>query len=473
MKTIKKFIVVCLLLSPGLRMQAQYCNNAADTVYSLTASGRICYVNVNNATSGPSRDSTGTGINANGLGYSSLNGSFYFFNRCNAGPGPSVDSIQFVRYIPSTKTTQVLADPPATFTAAQKIRSGCMNNAGNGYYTINPGATGGAALYYYSIGTGTWTTITQTFKNRSGVTIANVVSLNSGDMAFDGTGNLWLVSSSSANYTLYKISAPIPTVVTANLVVDTIIAEKPTPAGASITGIAFNSAGKLYMSTGAGAGAANNKFYELSTATGTVTLIGSLLAGYGDDLTSCSYPGGVLTVTWVDVAAALQKNSVQLEWTANELENVTGYSIEFSTDAERWQTIGYVGSDKTNSGSQKKYKYVHRELSPGGNYYRISQLSSSSERSVSPVKFVNTHDDPRIQIGPNPARDVINVYNRGNGYKYVVRVCDKDGRIVYSTVLKPDQPSINVGHLQPGLYVLKLYSSAVDETPVSYRFIKL
>jgi len=109
MRTIKKYSAVCLLILFAIKLPAQYCNNPTDSVYSLTASGRICFVNVNNATSGASRDSTGTGINANGLGYSSLNGSFYFFNRCNAGPGISADSIQFVRYIPSTQTTQILA----------------------------------------------------------------------------------------------------------------------------------------------------------------------------------------------------------------------------------------------------------------------------------------------------------------------------------------------------------------------------
>lgn len=456
-------------------MQAQYCSNPTDTIYGLTASGRIVpiYVNTGTGSPSPTRDSTGTGMNANGLGFSSVNGSFYFFNRCVAGPGVLADSLQFVRYIPSTRTTVVLADPPATVTKADKLRSGCMNNTGTGYYTIFPGAAGGAILYYYNVGTGLWTTITQSFINKSGTNIADITTpLNSGDMAFDGTGNLWMVSSGGGKYALYEIKAPVPTTVTASVLVDTIIAEKATPTGDNFTGIAFNATGNLYLSTGAGVAAGNNKLYELSTATGTVTLKGSLLAGYGDDLTSCSFPPGVLSVEWVNFTAAFQTNAVQLLWAANENETVSGYSIEFSTDAEHWQTIGHIEKNNTNSGSLKTYRYTHHEFSPGGNYYRVVQVSATGEETNSSIRFVNTKGDRGIYIGPNPANDIIYIYNRSNNYKYLVGVFDKEGRIVYSTVLPPDQPSINIGNLPKGIYVLRLFTSAADESPANYRFIK-
>jgi hypothetical protein len=472
MQTIRKYFVVCLLAVCSLKMQAQYCTNATDTVYGLTATGRIVPINVNTAAAQPSpnRDSTGTGVNANGLGFSALNGSFYFFNRCNTLG--VVDLIQFVRYIPSTRTTTILADPPATFTATTKSRSGCMNTAGDGYYAINPGAAAGPTLYYFSVGTGTWTTITTSFKSKTGVNVANIVSLNSGDMAFDGSGNLWMISSGSGDYALYKIKAPLPVIPTASVVVDTIISERATPTGDNFTGVAFNAAGKLYLSTGAGTNPGNNKLYELATTTGVLTLKGSLLAGYGDDLTSCSYPPGVLPVVWVNFAAAFQTNAVQLGWTVNEKEMVSGYTIEFSTDAEHWQTIGHIEKDNTNSGGLKTYRYIHHEFNENGNYYRIVQVSATGEKTNSSIRFVNTKDDRQIYIGPNPTKDIMYIYNRRNDCKYLAQVCDKDGRLVYSIVMAPGQPSISIGHLPKGMYVLKLSSSAINERPGSYRFIK-
>jgi hypothetical protein len=348
-----------------------------------------------------------------------------------------------------------------------------MNKSGTGYYTIFPGATGGAVLYYYSVGAGTWTTITQSFLNRSGTNIANITSpLNSGDMAFDGSGNLWMVCSNAANYALYKISAPVPTTVTASILVDTIIAQKATPNGASITGIAFNSAGKLYLSTGAGAAAGNNKLYELSTTTGTLTLKGNLLAGYGDDLTSCTFPPGVLPVVWIDFAAAFQTNAVQLVWTANENENVTGYTVEFSTDGEHWQDIDHIDKHSSNGSTLNSYRYFHREFIPGNNYYRIIQVSATGEETSSSVKFVNTKANRSIYLGPNPAKDIIYIYNRNNIVKYIAQVFDKNGQLIWSTVVAPDQQSINISHLKRGSYVLRLLSGAINENSSGFQFIK-
>jgi hypothetical protein len=470
MKTIIKYLVAALLTAGSIKVQAQYCQNPIDTIYSLTAAGQLYPVNVNNALAGPAFGSTGTGVNANGLGFSSLNGSFYFFNRCNTGV--TGDTIQFVRYIPSTHATQVLADPPLTFTVADKIRSGCLNNAGSGYYTINPAATGGPALYYYSVGTNTWVTVTQTFKNKSGGTIANITTLNSGDMTFDGGGNLWMVCSNSASYTLYKIKAPVPVVFTTSILIDTIIIPKATPGGVSITGIAFNATGKLYLSTGAGVGAGNNKLYELATSTGSLTLKGTLPAGYGDDLTSCSFPFGVLPVVWVNFTARFQTNAVHLAWTANEKDNVTGYNVEYSKDEEHWSTIAYIKKNENGSGSLQAYSHIHEQFIAGNNYYRVVQLSSTGPSVNSVVKAVNTGDGRKIYIGPNPAKNTLYIYNRNNYSKYLAQICDQDGRLVYSTALEQGQASISIEQLPKGVYLLKLASVVINEAPASYKFIK-
>ena len=82
----------------------------------------------------------------------------------------------------------------------------------------------GPALYFYNIPLNTWTLITQDLKNSSGTNIANIITLNSGDMAFDGSDNLWLLCSNTSNHALYKIDAPVPTTAVASVLVDTIIA---------------------------------------------------------------------------------------------------------------------------------------------------------------------------------------------------------------------------------------------------------
>src|SRR5207253_9797773 len=93
--------------------------------------------------------------------------------------------------------------------ATQKMRSGCVNNAGTGYYTfeINSSATHPeTVLWYYDIGGNTWTKVANSFRNGATDYTASFKSLNSGDMAFDANGNLWVVISNYSNNGLYKIA---------------------------------------------------------------------------------------------------------------------------------------------------------------------------------------------------------------------------------------------------------------------------
>ncbi|MFI5131740.1 MAG: T9SS type A sorting domain-containing protein [Chitinophagales bacterium] len=481
--------IICISLFP-VALQAQLCSNPLDSVYGLTTNGEFHSINVNNGA--PSVGILGgvavtNAVNANGLGFSSLTGKFYFFNHCADGSG---GAIEFVSYDPISKTKQILATPPAPMTtgSSDKIRTGAVNNAGTGYYTLLTTSPGTAAtFYYYSIPLNTWKVIAQAFKDTAtGVSMDSMFhNLNSGDMTFDGMGNLWILCSKSPKYALYKVAAPVTTNTVPKLAVTIMIRTRNMPLSASvasITGVAFNSAGKLYLSTGSNSalaagvstvGTNYNILYRMTSVSPLVIdSITNMPNSYGDDLTSCTYPMGVLPVVWVNFTATFQTKAVQLTWTANEKENVSEYAIEFSTDGEHWQKAGHVAKDNANGGSLKTYRYDHHEYNPGNNYYRIVQVSATGEQNNSAIKYVNTKEERGIYIGPNPTKDVIYVFNRGYNYKYVVRVCDKDGRIVYSTVLPPDQPSINIGHLPKGVYVLNLLSSAVDETPVSYRFIK-
>lgn len=475
MKTVLKYACICLLPLFVTEASGQYCTTPADTIYSMSSQGEIYPLNVSNALPGPMLGASTNDTNSNGVGFSAFNGRFYYFNRCAALSAPAV---QFAAYVPATATTIPLAAPPATILATHKIRSGCVDNSGTGYYTINPNNTSPAVpyLYYYNIALDTWTTITDTFKNTSGTVVANIKSLNSGDMAFDGLGNLWLLCSNGSNYALYRINAPVPTSPVQYVVVDTIISQRATPAsspsGASFTGIAFNSEGKLYISTGAGVNTGNNKLYELATATSSLTLIGTLPNGYGDDLTSCSYPMGVLAVTWLNFTASLNNGSARLLWQVNETSDITAYDVEYSIDDEHWQVIARITKNDFNAGSQKTYSYSHDGVKEGSNYYRIVQLSASEKKSTSSVKVINTKTINRIHIGPNPAKDILYLYDKNNSSKLLAQIFNKNGQLIWSAVVAPNQQSIDISHLPRGSFVLRLLSGTTNETVTGHQFIK-
>lgn len=481
--------IVCLSLFP-VASKAQLCTNPADSVYGMTTNGQFHSINVNNGA--PSAGILGgvavpNAVNSNGLGFSSVTGKFYFFNHCADSPNPN----EFVSYDPITNTKVVLANPPAPLTnaTANKIRSGAVDNSGTGYYTIftNSPATA-ATFYYYNIPLNTWTVIAQTFKDTAtGSSLDSMFhNLNSGDMTFDGLGNLWIICSKSPKYALYKVSAPVTTVAVPKLAVSVMIPTRDMPiktSASSVTGIAFNSAGKLYMSTGSNSalltgvstvGTSYNVLYRMSSISPLVIdSISNLPNSYGDDLSSCIYPVGILSNFWISFSALLQKNSISLTWKVNEGEDVSAYDIEFSNDAEHWKNIGHVVRDNFTAGNLKTYNYTDAGYSKeGNNYYRIVQLSSSDRKNISETKLVSIRAANKIYIGPNPAKDIIYFYNRDNSSKLLAQVFDHSGKLISSTIVPPGQQSIDISHLSKGNFVLRLVSPDGNTNPAGYQFIK-
>jgi hypothetical protein len=479
----KNYLIILLFMATGAGLHAQICTNNVDTIYGLNSitgsgSGQIVGINVNNAGTKLIGSPAATSANANGLGFSSLNGLYYFFNQCGSG------TTEFVSYNPLTgsKVSKTIPSGPAIPTAS-KMRTGTINKAGTGYYTIFPAASTpsypitGPAFYYYSIGANTWTLITQRFKDVSGNIVAPITSLNSGDMAFDGADNLWILVSNSANYALYRIRAPLPTTATAFVTVDTMIPQTATPGGVSFTGIAFNSTGKLYLSTGSYSSppgvAGNNQLYSMSTIGGPLTTIGTLTNGFGDDLTSCSFPPAVLGNHWLDFRATSNVNGVNLHWKIDEEVNTTGYDIEYSTDADHWQVIGHLSKDNFTTGVND-YDWLYKDSHTGKNFFRIAETNTAGKQSFSSIASIVIGKTNELSfLGPNPVKN--DLYFSGNiTVKQVARVYDNYGRLVLSSVIAPGQQSINVQHLPNGIYMVQFQSSGiVEDKSKVFRFIKL
>lgn len=453
-----------------LSAQAQLCSDPTDTIYGLTTAGQVVAINVNAAGGSTAIGTPSAGAsNTNGVGYNSANKSFYYFNIS----GGSAGSQQFVSYDPTTSTKTVLAAPPATVLAAHQIRSGANTMAGTGYYMIDPLTAPHATLYYYNVTLNTWTSISSSL-TVGGVTDGTLDSLVSGDMAFDGSGNLWIVAASKFNWALYEIAAPVPTTALASVAIIKQIPLTTNPAvmfnNVSFTGIAFNSLGHLYLASGNAGG--GNRLYELtSIAAASLALVHAIPADYGADLTSCSFPLTVLPIVWVDFAAGFHNAQVDLNWSANEYGNVSRYNVEWSSDASHWQTIGTVGANDPTGGAAQSYTYPVSQYNSGLNYYRIVQVLLSGKESMSPIKLVNTAGGHGLFIGPNPSQDLVYIYNRDNVSKWLAQVFDGTGRLVYSSVLNPDQPAIDISRLARGVYLLRLVSAG-NEPPLTSQLIK-
>ena len=433
-----------LLLAPQAD-QAQICANPGTIIYGLTNSGFIYPINAGTANVGAVINPGYSGNNpgaSNGIGYNPTNGRFYFFKR-NTDQSPQ----EFCVFDPGTMGYTIKASCPAI----NAINTGCVTNTGLGYYTIDVNGN----LYYYDILLNTWTFITGNLIDQFNNNFSGIIATHSsGDIAIDGGGNLWIICSSSTEFGLYKLSAPLPTTVKASLTLRRLLVPTtPTPTGNSFAGIAFNPTGQIFLST-----SADNRLYRLENNYSLTSLGVFSLNNVGGDLTSCNFPLGVLPIKWESFTAALNSSGdVVLNWTVSNEVNNPAYYIEHSTDGHLWQSLGTIRSNK-DIGAIDKEIFTHFTPGPGIHQYRIRQISLSGQFIYSEIRTVNIKSSGQLAIWPNPGKDLIYIQGEITGDDRLVtaRIFDQLGKLAKEVSIKPGINTVDIRSLKQGLYIVQI-----------------
>lgn len=453
---------VCLFTFQNASAQiSAVCTDPDNIIYGLTGSGEIREINVNTAASGSVvKNTTYTGNSpnkANGMGYNYVDGKFYYFKR-NVGSTPN----EFVSFHPATGTVTMLA----TTTCAAEVHTGCVSSSGTGYYTIDVDGN----LNYYNITTDSWTFITSTIVDQDGNDVDAVVrSQNAGDMSIDGWGNIWLVTSSSSNYGLYRFPANLPTTPVASFTVTRVIdPSASTPTGQSFAGIAFNPTGQIYMATKSG-----NRLYRLENNL-ALTFVGTLgSSDLGNDLTSCSFPYKILPVLWKEFSATLARNNqITLNWEVYE-QNNQGYYVEQSLDGVNWNSLGFVSAEN-NPNDLSQYSFTTMGTNAGNIYFRLRTTDKTGRNGFSDVRMLTMPkaNNQLIAVWPNPARENIQVSNlaeEGTPFQKA-RLFDLNGQILIEKQLQPGLNTISLSTLKTGTYVLSMI--ATNGTTQTQKIIK-
>ena len=420
---------------------AQVCGAPGTTLYGLDGNGAIYPINnTNGVVSG--RINPAYPGNApsspNAMGYSPTSNRFYFFKRNEDQPTP-----EFVSFNVATNNYTILASCPST----ANIKTGCVNANATGYYCIDANAN----LYFYRFTSNQWRLITNTFIDQWGTNVTATLSAHSsGDIAIDGAGNLWFLCSDNATYGLYRINGPLPTTAVASLVARQQIAPTtPTPNGNTFAGVAFGPTGQMFLSQ-----YGSDRLYRMNTNL-TLSLIGNTsTSGVGHDLTSCVFPLAALATDLTNFTVeARGSQQAFVSWTSTN-EQQKGYFVEFSTDAENWQTLGYVESNG-NVSAENKYSFVSSTVVNGRNYYRLRYVGFDGEYSYSQVKSIDIKHNNQVAIGPNPTRDHLVVKNymsaSSKGFVY-----DINGRLIKEFTVNKGINVIPMNNALPGTYLIRV-----------------
>jgi hypothetical protein len=442
------------LMAASSLSNAQVCNNPGSVIYALSNSGNVYPVTVSTGAVAPAVNSTSLGStsSANGIGYNTVNGLFYYFQNANNG-----GSQQFVSFNPITNTYTTLAPAPITGIAYK----GCVSFNGTGYYCLD--AKGN--LCYYDITTNTWVLTCSSFMDQYGNNAGTIFSNEySGDIAIDGLGNMWIVTSSPSTWGLYKLSAPLPTTIVSSLTVkQLVVPTTATPTGVNFVGIAFDPTGNIYMGT-------NNDLYLLQNNFSLTHLAAFSTGGICGDLTSCNYPFGILAVSFQNIAAVANENkSVSVSWVVSEQAGTKGYYVEHSTNGSSWNQLGFEPGGAAGE-SNAQYSFVDNNPDNGTNFYRIEELDIDGSGNYSETRTVSIKNaaSSHLQVWPNPAKGQINIQNNNN---YIsARIYTQSGALAGESALKQGANAMNVSALRFGAYIVNVKDA--NGNSYNMKFIK-
>ena len=178
------------------------------------------------------------------------------------------------------------------------------------------------------------------------------------------------------------------------------------------------------------------------------------------------YPWWVL----VDQASTLPLNflsfdvkrddkDVELKWSTSGEVNVSGFTIERSTDGRHFVSIGTVPA--TDAQGTNIYRYIDTDPAAGTNFYRIKETDTDASYSYSVIRNLLIDGNSFLRIYPNPSTDA-RVYvdlKTLPADRYNVSLFEVSGALIYSYRSQPEQRLIPLdlgGRVRKGVYFINI-----------------
>lgn len=240
----------------------------------------------------------------------------------------------------------------------------------------------------------------------------------------------------------------------------------PTPASVSVTVTIDNVLSQVITRTGGWNMARERLTFAPTSTTHNLRITPNFTGSHGMLFDNFNLVvASPLPIELVAFDAWVLPGAVRLEWaTASERDNA-GFTVERSTDLERWEAVAEVPG-AGNSQQLLRYAATDGSPLPGSAYYRLKQTDLDGTVDYSEVRHVVSRDRKDPHLWPNPAGSMVHVNMDTPGR---VQVLDASGRPVQ--VLQEAHPTgtlLHIAHLPVGLYQVR----SVDAGAPSVRFIK-
>ena len=171
-------------------------------------------------------------------------------------------------------------------------------------------------------------------------------------------------------------------------------------------------------------------------------------------------PTAVIPVRFISFDATAKRSAILLQWSTSQEVNYRGFSIERSTNAINFETIGWVNG-RGNSNVQTNYTFSDNFVQPATvYYYRLRQVNLDSREDLSSIRQARINKQGiAVTISPVPAKDILQVYLAGTTQKATIQLINAQGQIVktWSNVDATNSSyGIQVQSFPSGIYTLKI-----------------
>lgn len=186
---------------------------------------------------------------------------------------------------------------------------------------------------------------------------------------------------------------------------------------------------------------------------------GKFGGGDGSGYSSISLNNQSLPVELMYFDGELKSDNIHLYWaTASEINNA-GFSVEKSSDAIKFVSIGQL-QGQGSSTTSKAYIFIDEHPCQGINYYRLRQKDFDGKTSYSKVLALDyLESDRSFTIAPNPFSDFLTIDIKEDQRNQSLQVFDLSGQLVFQS---GDIPlHLDLSQLNAGVYYLSINGEVV------------
>jgi hypothetical protein len=156
----------------------------------------------------------------------------------------------------------------------------------------------------------------------------------------------------------------------------------------------------------------------------------------------------ILPVNFISVMATKQSNAIAVTWIVGYETAVRNYEIERSADAVRFVKIGTAIGN-----GQLRYTFADAAPLAGVNFYRIKAIDLNGSFKYSTVIAISTNDKGKVQVYPNPVKDVVAI--TGLSGKGDIGIFGTDGKLIDRILVQSNTLTYDASRLKQGTYVLR------------------